>query len=66
MSDDHDEKNVPHFEKPVDQLPGTSHNIMATFYRDELRTQPRKRSWPLLISPLVLVVLIVGAILLFR
>jgi hypothetical protein len=42
-------------QRPGDQLPGTSQNIMATFYRDELQTEPRRRVWPLLLFPAVVV-----------
>lgn len=45
-------------QRPGDQFPGVSGNFMATFYRDELRTTPRRRSWPLLLFPAAFVVFI--------
>jgi hypothetical protein len=41
-----------------DQFPGISGNLMATFYRDELRTTPRRPSWPLLLFPAAFVIFI--------
>ena len=43
-------------QRPGDQFPGLSENMMATFARDELRTTPLRRTWPLLLLPVAFVV----------
>lgn len=45
-------------QRPGDQFPGLSENLMATFARDELRTTPLRRTWPLLLLPAAFVVLL--------
>jgi hypothetical protein len=60
------ENEPTRFEKPGDQLPGTSHNLMASLYLDELRATPRKKNWPFLIGPVSIVLGIGLAILLFH
>lgn len=67
MNDEHEGDDEPLFtEPPVDRFPGISGNLTGTPGGHELRRVPRARSWPLLIAPLVLALIVGGGILLFR
>ncbi|AJT40826.1 hypothetical protein [Psychromicrobium lacuslunae] len=48
------------YQKPIDQMPATSQNMMAGIYRDELHSKPAKRTWPFLIFPAIIVLVVIG------